>query len=75
MIDCLLFGHDWSPQGWNGLGESVEHFWECRKCGCRITTHESKESVKKRFDGYRTKYGDAIVETNEFGAPKPAEVS
>ena len=51
----------------------LRSYRHCTRCG--ITDHfdESPDSVQARFDGYREKYGDAVVETDEFAVPWPEE--
>jgi hypothetical protein len=71
--------HNWMARGWTSFFFAPEecpvgflgHYYECSRCHKKEITFESLDDVQKRFDGYRNKYGDAIVETDEFDPPKP----
>jgi hypothetical protein len=70
-ITCLIKGHKWGGRGWSSEDGVFVLFWECGTCGRREVTHETPESLQRRFDGYRDRYGDSFVDTDEFDPPKP----
>jgi hypothetical protein len=75
-IWCLLFDHSWLKSGWCGSvfdekipQNHIRSYKRCRRCGAQDHFDEPLASVQTRFDGYREKYGDAYVQTDEFKVP------
>jgi len=67
--------HKWHGAGWGNekgmeiKGTIMVHFL-C-DCGKRAFVYEPLGHMKARFDGYRKKYGDQTVYTDEFKSPEP----
>lgn len=79
-IICALKGHNWLGRGWqtDTTNPAIPRgiFWHLYTCSrCQTMTHvaEYGAQLQARFDGYRDKYGDAMVaEDHEFMAPRPS---
>lgn len=71
----FVHSHEWRGAGWSNENVNKEHIgihYLC-DCGMRAIVLEPTHRMGKRFAGYREKYGNEIVYTNEFDAPKPGE--
>ena len=71
---CFLKGHHWDAAGWGKSPDDLDSlrlFFRCDRCSRRIYLDEKLTAVQQRFDGYRSKYGDAIVSDHEFNQPYP----
>src|SRR3990167_4677496 len=72
-IRCFLSTHDWTAAGWGKSPDpdSLRLFFRCGRCSKQTSLDEKLTSVQARFDGYRKKYGDALISYHEFRQPYP----